>query len=184
MATPPTFTTGSVLTAAQMNTIGMHLIKSQAVSAGGTTVNVDNVFNADYDRYRIHMRLNGSTAGTWAHFRLRNSGGDLIGSNYYRMGRYAIFSGGGLDYNSGPNTSFQVVGQWGGSLPSTCIMEIFDPYLANRTGWFANTNDVGGGAAYFQMGLADVTTSYTGFTVYCQAGTFNAGSIKVYGYRD
>ena len=184
MTTPPTFVTGQVLTAAQMNTIGMHLIKSQSVSAGVSSVSVNDVFSADYDRYRIHFKLNGSSAGSYAHFRLRVAGADLTGSNYYRMGTYAVFSGAWAAYNAGPTTSFQIVGQWGSSTASTCIMEIVDPYLTARTGWFAQTNDVGGGAGYFQQGLADVTTSYTGFTCYPNGGTFNAGSIKVYGYRD
>lgn len=184
MPTPPTFSVGQYNTAAYMNSIGMWLINSTTVTAGVATVSINNVFSADYDRYRIIYKLNGSSAGSYAHFRLRVSGADLTGSNYYRSGTYAVFSGAWQSYNAGPTTSFQVVGEWGSSLASTCIMDIFDPFVTGRTGWYSNTNNVGGGAAYFQMGLADVTTSYTGFTVYPQAGTFNAGVIKVYGYRE
>lgn len=185
MPTPPDFTTGAVLTAAQMRTIGMHLINTTSISNGATTASISNVFSADYDRYQIVFYLAGSSAGNFAHFRLRNSGGDLTSANYYRTGTYSAFGGAWAAYNAGATTSFQVVGEWGGSIASTCIMDIFNPFLTTRTGWNCNTNNVGGGAGYFQMGLADNTTSYTGFTVYPNAGTFLTGSyVKVYGYRN
>ena len=115
---------------------------------------------------------------------MRVGGVDATGNNYYRYGYSAAFAGALAAYNGGPENAFNVVGQWGGSLASTCYMDIQNPFNTVRTGWSANVNDVGGGASYNLNGVIDLTTSYTGFTVFCNAGNFNAGVVKVYGYRN
>jgi hypothetical protein len=75
MATPPDFTTGQVLTAAQMNAVGMWKMTPTSVSGSGTALsgsNVDltnatapvinGVFTSDFDFYRIYMYLEGSAS--------------------------------------------------------------------------------------------------------------------------
>ena len=55
MATPPTFSSGAVLTAAQMNSVGMWLVKTQTVGTAVSSVTVTGAFSADYDNYLILM---------------------------------------------------------------------------------------------------------------------------------
>jgi hypothetical protein len=167
-----------------MNAIGLWLVKTQTVSSGVATVSVNDCFSADYKTYRIIMELNGTTAGAFARFRVRVGGADLTGSNYYRYGYTTGFASALTSYNGGPETSFSAVGQWGGSLASTAIMDIYNPYATQRTGYLVNTNDVGSGASYNLNGVVDVTTSYTGFSVIASAGNFSGGTIRVFGYRD
>jgi hypothetical protein len=77
MATPPDFTTGAVLTAAQMNAVGLWLVKTQTVGSAVPDVTVTDAFSADYDNYKIlytggtasgavgplNMKLGSSTTG-------------------------------------------------------------------------------------------------------------------------
>ena len=49
MATPPTFSSGSVLTAAQMNAVGLWLVKTQTVGTAVSSVSVTDVFSSNYD---------------------------------------------------------------------------------------------------------------------------------------
>jgi len=181
MATPPTFSVGSVLTANQMNQVGLWKVTSTTFTAQ-SSVSVNNCFTSDYTNYRIIMTLNGSSAGSFAHFRLRAGGTDLTSGSYYRYGTSNSFGGGIANYNAGGQTSHLVVGQWGSSLVSTCLMDICDPQTSNRTSWYNNVNDTGAGASYILNGLVDVSTSYDGFTVYPNSGTMT-GTITVYGYR-
>jgi hypothetical protein len=75
MATPPDFSVGAVLTAAQMNAVGMWKITPTSVSGSGTVLSganieltsatapiINGVFTSDYDFYRIYMYLQGSAS--------------------------------------------------------------------------------------------------------------------------
>ena len=53
MATPPDFSSGAVLTAAQMNSVGLWLVKTQVVGNAVASVAVTSAFSSDYDSYRI-----------------------------------------------------------------------------------------------------------------------------------
>lgn len=196
MATPPDFSVGAVLTAAQMNKIAWFKVSPTSVSAGSTitadgdvtfsaqtSVSLNGVFTSDYDCFRVYLYLNGSTAGSFAKLRMRAAGADATGNNYYRYGYTSAYAGALVGYNGGPENAFNIVGQWGGSLASRCVMEIDNPVAAVRTGWVANVNDVGSGESYNLNGVIDLTTSYDGFTVFPNAGTMT-GTIRVYGIRN
>ena len=195
--TYPSFNPGDVLANTDMNQVGLwKVVPASAVNgtitatgtvnitAGVSSVSVNNAFTSDYNHYRIIFTLFGSQAGAFANFRLRASGTDNSSANYYRYGFTTAFNVGTISaYNAAATTSFTTVGQWGGGLISTCVMDINEPLTANRTNWIANTNDTGGGASYVQNGLVDVTTAYDGFTVFPSGGTLSAGNIKIYAYK-
>ena len=86
MATPPTFSAGAVLTAAQMNKIGLWTtvptsvangtISGNAVTFSGvSSVSLNGVFTSDFDAYRIVASMYGS-AFSYATLRWRASGTD------------------------------------------------------------------------------------------------------------
>jgi hypothetical protein len=193
----PSFVSGEVLRAQDMNAVGMWKVIPTSVvngtitstgtvniSAGSASVSVNGAFTSDYNHYRIIYTLFGSSGGAFARMRLRAAGTDLIGPNYYRYGYSTVFSSGSLTvYNAAAETFFNVVGQWGGGLISTCIMDLNEPLTTNRTNWSSNTNDTGGGSNYVQNGLVDVTTAFDGFSVIPSSGTLSAGNIKIYGMK-
>jgi hypothetical protein len=64
MATPPDFTAGQVLTAAQMNKIGLWVVKTETAFSAAASVTADSVFTADFTNYVLKLRYTTSTTGS------------------------------------------------------------------------------------------------------------------------
>ena len=155
------------------------------VQSGVSSFSVNGAFSTLYDFYKIHYTLNGSTNGAFARFRVRTAGVDLQTTNYYQWGFSVGWNANLTQYNLGAQTSFAVVGQWGGNIGSSCWMEVAEPMnSAVRTRWKAETADVGLGAGYYQQGLAEGNRADDGFTVFSSAGNFTSGRVRVYGFRN
>lgn len=174
MATPPTFTSGEVLTAAQMNAVGLWLVKSQTVGSGVSSVTLSSVFSSDYDNYRIIISGVSSVGANSVYLSLSGR----TGSTYAYGGRY--FSWGGSD---APATTTTDTGFWlgvGGTNFSASI-DLYRPFGAAP----CNIAFTSSGAGYGNSGNGYNTTSVssTAMTVYPQASTLTGGIISVYGYR-
>lgn len=180
MATPPTFTSGSILTAAQMNAVGLWKV-STTTFTGSSLVAIDNVFTTDYDNYRIYINAYGSAA-SYGTVRFRASGTAAV-SGYYFAGWYS--RGTTLTYyNSAAVTEFPAV-FWGASssAPSGGYFEVYNPKATTYTGFQTTLYDYGGTpTAYNAFGHREPAASYDGFQVIPQTGNFT-GTITVYGYR-
>jgi hypothetical protein len=178
--TVPVFTTGEVLTASAMNSVGLWLVKSQTIGTGVSSVTVTSAFSADYDAYKII--ISGGVGSTAA-----NVGLNLAGSTtgYYSGG--AVFS-----YSAAvqQNISDNNASSWtrAAQMSTDAInfdVTIVDPFLAKKTKIsfiyaLVDTAQTGGHGA----GFHNVATSYTGFTLTPSSGTFTGGTIRVYGYRN
>lgn len=177
MATPPTFSAGAVLTAAQMNAVGLWEIKAETVGTGVATVTLSSVFSADYENYLVIV----SGVDT-------NSAGDLrltfgaTAANYYGS-MYNDTSAGVTTTTRVNNGAYINAGKLGQSADTFVSMEIYRPNVAVRTGvtgkYACDTSNSG----WFSGTLADVT-AYTAFTLTASAGTMTGGVIRVYGYRN
>ena len=176
MATPPTFSSGAVLTAAQMNSVGLWLVKSQAVGTAVASVTVSSAFSADYDSYRIIYSGGSGTAGE-----VKMSLGASTAS-YRSACIYATWAGGtgvfGLD-----NTASWAVGSCRTLGNSVCI-DVHRPFSADET-WFNGTyiglatDSVSGSL----NGYHSVASSYSSFIFTSSTGTLTGGTIYVYGYK-
>jgi hypothetical protein len=177
----PDFSPGEVLTAAAMDSIGLWLVKSQAVGTGVSSVTVTGAFSADYDNYKVifsggvnsaqgdlGLTLGSTSSGythnvittTWSNTPSSILAGTLNGSSWSRAGV------------AEPDSNY-------------LNLDIINPFLARRTiawGSFVGSDStrVGGSFSGF---LAD-TTSYTAFTITPATGTMTGGTIRVYGYRN
>lgn len=181
-----------------MNAVGMWKVRPASVvnatvstdgdiqvNAGVATFSLNGIFTTDYDYYRVHFLLNGSNNGAFARFRVRSGGTDIATGVYYRWGFSVGWNANLAQYNAGGANAFDIVGQWGGNITSTCWMEIAEPMNSGlRTRWKAETNDVGLGSGYYEQGLAEGNRADDGFTVFTSAGTFTTGLVRVYGYRN
>ena len=185
MATPPDFTAGSVLTAAQMNAVGLWEIGSLSFS-GAATATIDGCFSDNYDNYRIMCNYTGSTTAP-TYFYLRNGSGNITGS-FYRFQAVRAY-GSSVDGLAYVNTAF---GQYFGlaygasSSMAQCTYDIMNPFATRiTTGTFTCFADNSGpGANYMQAGGIEYaqTTSATGFQIAASSGTIT-GTVTVYGYR-
>jgi hypothetical protein len=178
MATPPDFTTGQVLTAAQMSAVGMWLVKTQTIGATQASVPVTDVFSTDYDAYKII--ISGGVASTTA---LLSCQLGATTTGYYWGHNYRTYAG-VTDANQGSNTaSFSRIGL-GTTSVLTGNFELVNPFTAKNT--IINYSYVDprtAGEAGAGGGFLNDTTSYTGFTIAIASGTMTGGTIRVYGYR-
>jgi hypothetical protein len=181
MATPPDFTTGQVLTASQMNGVGLWLVKTVTVGTAVSSVPVTDAFSADFDYYKITY-TNG-VGSTSASMNLQ-LGATVTGYVWaIVIGRYdnvGSLSGGNQNDTAWKNVGFTDAD---GNL-FEC--EVTQPFQTKKTGFIAWHWDsrFGGGTGFGSSGghLRN-TTSYTGFTLSVTSGTMTGGTIRVYGYR-
>jgi len=172
--TYPTFNTGDALTAAEMNAVGLWLVKSQTVGTGVSSVTVTGAFSADYDNYLIVD--SGGTSSVDGPYRLTLG---ATATGYYWAFIYASFLGGAVNLDAGNNgTSF---GFAGGSATRNGLLEVNAPFLTVPTEMRTRVrySTVYGS----NVGQVIGSTSYTSFTITPASGTMTGGTIRVYGYR-
>jgi hypothetical protein len=179
--TYPNFNVGETLRAADMNAVGLWLIKSQAVGTGAVSAPVTGVFSSDFDQYYISI-----TGG------LASSGGAQLriafnvdtATNYYSNL---------ISQTAGIAT---VNGQAFGALPGFTVVGYVDtgnfslgltvnnPNNALNTNFYGSFNALGGSSQLGTVGGWVISTNQnTGFTLFPSLGTMTGGTIRVYGYK-
>ena len=190
MTTPPTFVSGAILTAAQMNSIGMWQTSSTTIPALSTTISVSNCFSADYLNYRVLFTATGATANIRFRLNYRDSGGDVTAANYqFGAGGLIGSASFGVDYSGTSGQTKTLIGESGvaGSRFSLS-MDVFNPFATEQTTalWQSGGTLQPSTTPTITMGVANylATTSMTGFTIQRDSGTGTfSGIIKVYGYN-
>jgi hypothetical protein len=180
MATPPDFTSGAVLTAAQMNSVGMWLVKTQTVGTAVSSVTVSSAFSSDYANYRIIYT--GGTASVDNDLKL-TLGSSATG--YYAGFAYVPYSTGVVTGIANSNaTSWANIGSQR-TVRNSLDVDLFGPNQAIETGmtarYFGITAGAVGGA---QGGFHNSTVQHTAFTITCTSGNITGGTIRIYGYRN
>ena len=178
MATPPVFTSGAILTAAQMNAVGMWLVKSQVIGSAVSNVTVTDAFTSDFDNYFI--TISGSSIS--ANQRLRMTLGGSAGSTYSYGGWRSSYSAAVIDSEQGSATTAFLIG-----LPNTGIfavgVHLFSPQKATAT--FYTSFASGSGFAMQQSGIDTNAAASTAFTIDPDStATLTGGTIRVYGYNN
>ena len=144
-----------------------------------SSVTVSGAFSSLYDNYRI--LVSGGTSSASNVFAL------TFGSQataYYWSFLYSVWGTTTPSADTGNNTTrFLYVGQTN-SRGNYADISVVSPFLANDT-YISASSPYGGGtySGTVNGGLA-VTTSFTSFTLTCNAGTITGGTIRVYGYRN
>jgi hypothetical protein len=180
----------SILTLASASTTyatkastGLTLINTTSFT-GQSTVSIDNVFSATYERYLIKPNVDGS-ANASLRLRLRVSGSDNTASNYRTQFIDASLTNLTASRSTGQTSFFagRVFGDVANIYPFNHI-ELLNPFQSTYTTAHSISNDsVTGNLAFYNTTMnIDVTTSYTGFTIFPESGTFE-GSVSTYGYN-
>jgi hypothetical protein len=196
MATPPDFTAGSVLTAAQMNQLGLFRM-SPTVSGSGTAITggtitatgatsaaLENCFSEDFDFYRMIIRYQTSSSQN-LYLRLRESGTDAT-SNYNWSQTQAYLGFGVTVSRSTAQGAMEVGMNSGGAYWQMSSLDITGPALAEPTTFSnlnsrndANYNNI---SNYIYNGTHTTADAYDGLNLFVFSGTFNA-KFAIYGYR-
>lgn len=146
------------------------------IGAGNTSITVSNAFSSDYRIYRLVFEWRGSAQATT----LLQMG--TTAANYYGSQYYDGFTGsatGTLRRNNGINWQLSQIGTFAGE--NSCTIDLSCPQLATRTS-FSGTYYGGIYSGWTSGQLAD-TTQYTSFTLTIDTGSYQSGTIQVYGYR-
>ena len=187
-----TFTSGQILTAAQMTTLQTNIGLAYVTSGSFTTsalVNVDGCFTSTYRNYRIIIDIT-ATTGVGAQIistQLRSGGTAASGSNYLYARSGFTYAGVGASDVSGASTTYFFLnrsngsGSVGGS--STSSVDFHAPQLAQPT--YVNGTVADGSYAGSVGGYHNLSTSYDGFNIATTTAlTTITGTYRVYGYRD
>ena len=178
MATPPDFTSGAVLTAAQMNSVGLWLVKTQTIGNAVSSVTVTGAFSADYDNYIVTVSGGANSIGGNA---LDLKLGSTVTGYYFSM----IYSSWNAVVTAAGQANVGRIDYVGhaGTQGLNAFMEINSPFLAKNTTVRAsiqNSTNYGGTT----NGFLNNTTSYTSFIIATTGGTMTGGTIRVYGMRN
>ena len=178
MAVPPVFVSGQVLTAAQMNQIGLWEIYPRTAYTSATSFTRDNIFTSDYENYLIRIASVGAAAVT-AQLRV---GGVAAATNYNVQAAEAANA---TAWTVFKNTA-QTNADFGSIGPTKSFMDIYiyGPQLAAQTGFFANT--VYGGTSStpgvtMRWTNHSTATAYDGIAITFSAA--NTGSYIIYGFN-
>jgi hypothetical protein len=184
-------TNGQVLTADSTATTGL---KWAAASAGALTlittstfsassaVNVNNCFTSTYVNYLILINAT-SSAATTGQFRLRASGTDASGSDYYGSGFHISSTGTTLNANYYNAQTAGKIGDFN-TLRGGYSISVLNPQVAEPTTIFATSVSASGSPSRYDN-LAShhqLNTSYDGITIYPSSGTIS-GTLYIYGYQ-
>ena len=181
MAVPPDFVAGSVLTAAQMNRIGMWLVKTDTIASGSSSHIVTAAFNADYVNYRVIV--NGVTCATGspnlvAQLRI---GASTAATTYFWGGVNNNYSARSDDQSSGTTTSWKI-GAVSTVDANNLDFMVYRPFLAVPTTYVTQANS--NIATYFLGGYHNQATSYDQIVLTPASSTLSGGTVYVYGMRD
>ena len=186
--TYPTFASGDVLTASDMNAVGLWLINETIVTGGtATSISFNNVFSSSYANYHILLDNFYTSAGAVGlNLRMRVGGADATGANYNSIQQGLTMAAAASNFTGAAATTASA-GLYNSSTTiglSSARWDVFAPNLAERT--YAQIQSIMYDSAFIArhgMWQHDLATAYDGFTLIC---TNNITSIRVriYGYKD
>jgi hypothetical protein len=174
----PTFASGDVLLASDMNAVGLWLVKTQTIGSAVSSVQVTGAFSSTYDHYLI--TVGGGTSSTGSNARLKIG---TATTQYYSNLIYSTYAAAApaAVAQSNINAYFDWMGHFSSSTLSFYVI-VRNPNLAKYThvnGTFDNGTDVGN-----SIGVLKDSTQHTEFTISPASGTLTGGTIRVYGYRN
>lgn len=186
MATPPDFTSGAVLTAAQMNAVGLWEITSGTVTSG-LSFDLTSVFSADYDSYKLVLtQVRTASTGGSIQFRLL-SGATPVSTGYYYGGTQVDIALNSISVFRGNNSNELDSGAVVAASGAMTSLEIHNPFTARSTSFNGQSADARGGSGYGGISYAGQqtsATSYNGIRVLSSAYAFTNCNYKLYGYRN
>ena len=177
----PVFASGDVLNASDMNSVGLWLVKTQAVGATPVpSVTVTGAFSADYDNYLI--QISGGVASGNIDLRFNFDGNT---ASYYSA-FVGMSYGGGSPFGLGRSNLAYFDFAGGGSTSNIfASFQILSPFLAKQSGFVSSyVVSNAAGSTVLGSGYHDSATSFTGFRIQTSSGTLTGGTIRVYGMKN
>jgi hypothetical protein len=165
------------------STSGLTLINTTSFS-GVSSQSVNDVFSATYDRYLLVVSQTKATTTGSMYLRLRVSGTDATGTDYkYHFSYGESLSGTYSGIAANTDTGLRLTVDNSTTDIQSANVTLFNPFAAAKTSILGTTMNFAGSTAGGQFaGGHNLTTSYTGFTIYNSGGTMT-GSINLYAFN-
>jgi hypothetical protein len=147
---------------------------------GITGINVDGVFSAAYNHYKILHVSSGASVNTEVNMRMRASGSNYATTNQRSHAIYYQGGGSAVTVTGGDSRDGMLIG-WSQGVANTMnshSVEVFNPFNTTRTTYVSTHTSYVSGTA---QGGVPTDSSYTGFALI--TGGTHSGTIKVYGYN-
>ena len=185
MATPPTFSSGAVLTAAQMNSVGLWLVAGGTVTSG-SSFDVNSCFTSDYDSYKIVLsNIRVAAATPDIQIRLMNGATPISAGYFYGITRVDIGAG-TSSIVAGNGLTLWATGCIAGTTSTMASFEIHGPNSAQQKSFNSQATDSRGATSYQGItvtGTCTSTTACTGLRVLTASSTFANCRYNIYGMR-
>ena len=177
----PVFTAGEILTASNMNLVGLWKIASGNL-AGITTSGSDlsGIFSSSFRNYRLIVNV--TAASTSTRLDMQFLVGTTPTGNYYHGGIGADYASNATVYFSRSNNDSELDMPDTASTARNLTMDIYNPNVAINTMFSGTYVDVGSIYHYNWGGLVTGTAQHTGIRFKSSAGTIGL-TYAVYGYR-
>jgi hypothetical protein len=176
----PNFNVGETLRAADMNAVGLWLVKTVTIGNGVSSVPVNDAFSADYENYKIIISMDNSNTPGGNSMLLQLSG--LTSNVYYTIGTYAAWAS-SIAQLIGSISSSWVIGFPFGTLHNLCVVDVYAPFRSDaRTTAKSEMAAPAYASSYQHQVVTNASTS--GFSLIMPSGyTVTGGKIYVYGYK-
>ena len=168
----------------------LEFIKSETITTSVSSLDVTDVFSADYDVYKIvtnEISTTG-TATTGAKIRLINSGGSVVIASDYDYAYLSMTSGSAfVEVKSTNNTFVEEFFGLGYQSPQTAgsVTYCFNPFSSSSYTFFVNQSTSGSLRGTKNISVLKQSASMTGFQLLDSTGArpFGSGKISVYGVK-
>lgn len=182
----PVFASGDVLNAAEMNAVGLWLVKAQTISVASATQDITACFSSDYSNYRVE--IDGLTTSAIIGLQMQLLVGTTPTATGYYWSGLEVTTAGAVTGSGGANVTGGTLQIIGFTTPSGATMEVWAPNKATRTSYTSGGVDMrtAGVSPYrAATGFQDSNTQFTGFRLLTGgATTITGGTVRVYGYRN
>jgi hypothetical protein len=176
----------SMNTALGTKKAGMVLLNTTSFSAVASQSAPASTFTSTYKNYVIKFYITAKSTGAVQGLRLRASGTDSTGSDYFRNSPYFRASSTTVSGGWAANTSMEF-GQFSNDGICVGTVELFNPQQALKTPYLLDTMDTGSttnqNTRSFTYGIHNLTTAYDSFTFITGSGTIT-GSFSVFGWNE
>jgi len=154
-----------------------------------SSISITDVFNSDYDIYKVVAKNMDSTTEDYLYWRFINASGTKVSSSSYDYAAHYLRS-----YNtftepketSSPEFDRFAVQDDESSDGGGVVAYVFNPYSSSRYSFLINQHQAQGSLG--AIGLKGImvlkdTSSMTGFCVYTNTGTLDSITIQTFGLR-
>jgi hypothetical protein len=165
----------------------LRLINQTTVSSAVTTVNITDVFSADYDIYKIVLTNTTASSTIDLDLKFINSSGSVISSSDYAYANQRQRQSGFNELKSASDTDIQLgFGQVANSLGSGTVGYVFNPFSSSSYTFYLMQNETLSGTehrSFKLIGVLKQLNSITGFQAKVNNDTLTSATFKTYGLR-